>query len=210
MLTLAADESLSCVGTFCWTFGVDPRYAERRVVYPIHYEDIKHALLRGAPMAHPSIVVSRSALLDVGGYNERYRYSADVEMYDRLLAKYRAVNIPKPLLGLRRHGRQTSSSRTALEEGIDIFSRRLSCNAYSPKDAAMVRTGLSDLHLHRVRRGIVERKYFEVLKDLKEAFLLSPKTFLWRCIRLPVVLFVPARFLNAVRQLFESGLIRSR
>lgn len=209
MLALEADESLSCVGTFCWTFSVDPKQVERMLVYPVRHEDIKHVLLRGAPMAHPSIVVKRSALLNVGGYNERYRISADLEMYDRLLARYRAANIPKPLLGLRQHENQISSSRTAVEEGIEIFSRRLSLNAYCPKDAAMVRAGLSASYLERVRHWIVERRYSELWKDIGKAFLLSPKTFLWHCVRLPVVLLLPARVLSSAKNFLSNGLIRS-
>lgn len=209
MRALAADESLSCVGTFCWTFNADPLRAEQKVVYPVRHEDLKRLLLRGSPMAHPSIVVSRGALLDVGGYNERYRYSADLEMYDRLLARYRAANIPKALLGLRQHRNQGSSCKTAVDECIEIFSRRLSANNYCPRDAARVRAGLSAFYLERGRHCMAERKYSELWKDLKEAFLLSPKTFLWHCIRVPAVLFLPARILNPARDFLGNGLTRS-
>ena len=178
MRALETDQSLSCVGTYCWTFRVDPKRVEGLVEYPIEHEDLKRVLLRWPPMAHPSIVVSRAALIDVGGYNERYRYSADLEMYDRLLARYRAANIPRPLLGLRRHHSQVSSSRTAIEESIEIFLRRLSANTYGPEDAVLVRAGLSACYLQRARHLRAERKYSELLKDLTGSFWLSPKTFL--------------------------------
>ncbi len=174
MRALEADESLGCIGTFCWTFRADPQHAERMVAYPVHHEDLKRVLLTGCPMAHPSLVVSRRALLDVGGYNERYRYSADLEMYDRLLARYRAANIPKPLLGLRHHGNQGSSSKTAVEETIEIFSRKLALHAYCAGDAAMVRAALSSHVIGRVGYFWDEHKYVASLKDLLWAFRLSP------------------------------------
>ncbi len=201
MRALEADKSLRCVGTFCWTFRFDPKRAENIAVYPVRYEDLKRLLLRRCPFAHSSIVVNRSALLDVGAYNERYRYCADLEMYDHLLARYHAVNIPKPLLGLRQHDNQGSSSRTALDEQIEIFSRRLSVNTYCAEDAAMARAGLSAAYLQRVRHLRVERKYFQLVKDLTKALLLSPTTFLWQCIRLPIVFFVPTRIRGTVKKL---------
>lgn len=204
MRALEADKSLSCVGTFCWTFRFDPKEVESIAMYPVRYEDLKRLLLKRCPFAHSSIVVSRNALLDIGGYNERYHYCADLEMYEHLLAGYRAANIPKPLLGLRQHYNQGSSSRTALDEQIQIFSRRLSANSFSAEDAAMARAGLSAAYLQRVRRLRVERKYFELLKDLIEAFVLSPATFLWHCIRLPIVLFVPPRTRGAVKKLLRK------
>lgn len=201
MRALADDEFLSCVGTFCWTFRFDPKEVESIAMYPVRYEDLKRLLLKRCPFAHSSIVVSRNALLHIGGYNERYRYCADLEMYDHLLARYRAANIPKPLHGLRQHHNQGSSSGIALDEQIEIFSRRLSVNTYCPKERAMARAGLSAAYLQRVGHLRVGRRYFQLWKDLKEAFLLSPPTFLWHWVRLPIVLFVPARTRSSVKRL---------
>lgn len=208
MRALNADRRLSCIGTFCWTFTVDPGRAEGLVAYPVAYEGLKRMLLKRSPMAHPSIVVSREALLTVGGYDERYRYSADLEMYDRLLARYCAANIPKALLGLRQHGNQGSSLRIAAEEGIEIFSRRLAVNNYSSTDAALVRAGLAALYFERARHWIAERNYSGLIKDSRKACLVSPKTFLWQCMRLIALLFIPARIQKAIRRLRARRLSR--
>lgn len=208
MNALEAEASLSCVGTFCWTFSIDPKQVERMVAYAVCHQDIKRALLRGAPMAHPSIVVRRSALLDVGGYDERYRISADLEMYDRLLAKYRAANIPRPLLGLRRHENQISSSRTAAEEGIEIFLRRLAVNSYSPTEAALVRAGLAAMYFERGRHWLAERNYSALINDCRTALGVSPKTFLWQSIRLPMALLLRRRALATARRFFANRFMR--
>ena len=78
MRVLEADHSLGCLGTFAWWFRDDPKTIGAIHTKPERHADIKRALLVGSPIIHGSIMVSRTALLDVGGYNERYRYSADL------------------------------------------------------------------------------------------------------------------------------------
>lgn len=201
---LDADTSLSCVGTFAWEFRDDPSVVAGIQTKPLHHAEIYRVLLQGSPIIHGSIVVSTKALLDVGGYNERYRYSADLELYDRLLVKYVAANIPKALIGLRHHPNQGSCSKIAVEEGIEILSRRLATNHYSPGHAALVRESLSIAHLSRARHLRVEGKYFELLKSLLIAFQASPRNFVWHVFRVLVLCRIPNRIRAALKQLWVS------
>ena len=93
------------------------------------------------------MIVSTKAMLDVGAYTDQYRYAADIEMYDRLLAKYTAINIPKKLLGIRYHDGQGQRTMRALQEIIDIHSRRLESGRYSQADAGIIRNCLARQHI---------------------------------------------------------------
>ena len=201
---LDADSSLSCLGTFGWEFRDDPSIIEGIQTKPLHHAEISRVLLQGSPIIHGSIVVSTKALLDVGGYNERYRYSADLELYDRLLARYIAANIPKALIGLRQHPNQGSCSRVAVEEGIDILSRRLS-NGYRPDEIVVIRESLAISYLQRARHLRDERKYLLLLKSILAAIQASPRAACWQCFRALIVCRIPQR----VRTALKSILLRA-
>lgn len=204
MGALDADSSLGCVGTFAWTFVDDPSVVEKLIQTPVNHESIKRALLRGSPIIHGSMVVKREALLEVGGYNDRYRYSADVELYYRLLAKYRAANIPRELLGVRRHDAQGSRSRVAFDENIEIFANRLSADNYSSGEAAIVRASLAHLHLVRARFWGREGRYLELAKDAWRSLRISPERFLWHCL----LVFVVGRLAERDRARLKRFLVR--
>ena len=85
MRLLDRDSSVGCVGTFAWVFRDDPAAAESIITRPEFHSDIKRALVWDAPIIHGSIVVSRNAFLEAGGYNDRFRYTADLDLYDRLI-----------------------------------------------------------------------------------------------------------------------------
>ena len=130
-------------------------------------------------MVHGSIVISREALLDVGGYNERYREVADLDLYDRLLSKYLSANIPNQLIGIRRHSNQGSQSITAYDEVIEICTRRLKVGDYSRKEISIIRSTLSRAYLFHSRFGGRDHGYLEQLKDLLRAIRVSPSTIVW-------------------------------
>lgn len=188
MRVLEADRSLSCVGTFGWEFKEDPEIVEGISPRPERDADIKRALPYTCPIIHGSIVVFRKALLDVGAYNERYRYLADWEMYERLLAGRRAVNIPIPLLGIRLHSNQNSFTVEAMDEFIELYCRRLSQGALSPGDKAILRAALTQRLISTGYSSARRRAYGTFLlcflKALKVAPGLMVKKGLRKCARL--------------------------
>jgi len=206
MQVLESDGSISCVGTHIWIFHDDPQVVEEEFVTPLEHADIKRALLRGSPMVHGSIIVSREAMMDVGGFDERYREAVDFELYDRLLLKYRAANITEKLVGVCQHGDQGSRSIVAYDEVINICSGRLASDDYPPEDRRIIRSTLSRAYIYRSRFGGREHSFLEQMKDLGRATRLSPNTFLWNfCLG-----FVFNRFSSTLRQAkFRSFLARS-
>lgn len=205
MQTLEADDSISCVGTHVWIFHDDPEVVDSVFATPVQHDAIKHRLLRGSPVVHGSIIVDRTALLDVDGYDERYRFTQDLEMYDRLVSKYKMGNVPKLLVGIRQHEDQASQSRLANDEALEICSRRLKTDNYSRKEATIIRSTLSRAHLIRARFGGRDHKYTELWKDLLQAIRISPYAFLWNFCSI----FIFNRFSNSSQLALRRVLARS-
>ena len=190
MKTLDANRSLSCVGTFAWTFKEDPHQVERTIDLPVDFAEIKLALLAQWPLLHGCLVVSREALVAVGAYNERYRYCADIDFYDRLLDKYLAANVPKYLLGLRQHQGQGSRSKVAIDENIEISHRRLSAKTYSAAEISILRANLAHLLIVRARYFGGNWQQFRLFKDLWLALRASPKKFPWYSFKIFIIYLV--------------------
>lgn len=173
---LNADRSIGCVGTHAWIFLKDPKRAESLLIRPETHAEIAHALVWDSPVIHGSIIVSRQALLKSGGYNKRYPYLADLDLYDRLIECCRFANIPRPLLGIRRHAGQGSMTAAAIEEGIQIYSGRLSSNRYSREQRGVLRGALSLYLLRRALVGLARRDWPRLVANAARAFATSPQT----------------------------------
>ena len=175
---LARDPSLACVGTFAWEFQDDPLTRQTVIARPESYPAIRKAALHGAGIIHGTIVARREALLEIGGYDERYRYASDRDLFIRFLPKYRAINIPEPLLGIRRHPGQDSFSKIAADEYIELFARLLegNGNTLNGAEASIVRGSLAYSHLFRANYFRKEKRYGEWAADWLHAARLSPVT----------------------------------
>ena len=171
MATIQADPSMGCVGTFAWTFTDDPSRSDSFMKRPIGHDAIMSALLWSAPIIHGSIIASTRVMKEAGGYNESYRYSADLDLYDRLLRRCRSANVPEPLLGIRRHPGQDSHSTKAILETIEILNGRLSSGLYARRDASVVRAAR---HLHEALCAKIESRIPAVIQHVAQAFWFSP------------------------------------
>jgi len=171
MRAAAADKSLGCIGTFAWTFTGDPSGMDGRLEKPTGIAAIKAALLWSAPIIHGSMIARTKTMVDAGGYNERYRYSADLDLYDRLLSLCNGENVPEALLGIRRHPGQDSHSAKAIRETIEIFDNRLAKGNYSPAEISVVRAGK---HLHEALCARIESRHYALFSNVATAFWFSP------------------------------------
>ena len=66
-------------------------------------DQIRKAIFNYNPICHPSIMIRKKTLAEVGGYNDRFRYSQDYELYGRLLKNYKLHNLPEILILRRIH-----------------------------------------------------------------------------------------------------------
>ena len=192
MKYLKDNSDVKCLGTFAWVFREDPSVSDDVIKTPLEYSKIQ-SVVSGSPIIHGSIVIDRNAVLAVGGYNDRYRYSADVELYDRFLPKYAAANLPKELLGVRRHRGQGSLTRLAFEEVLEISKNRLISDDYNPNQRAEVRVNLCRNYLLHSQSLLGEGHIMAAISDLWQAMKISPLKFSPNAVKIFLSSVVPAR-----------------
>ena len=69
---------------------------------------IRFCLLFDNPVCHSSVMFRRSAVLEVGGYDENVRIGQDFDLWNRLVTRGKIVQMDKPLVQLRRHNESVS------------------------------------------------------------------------------------------------------
>lgn len=200
MNVLAKDDSVSCLGSYAWVFRDNPDTIDGMVRTPTDYEEICKAL-SGSPIIHGSIMISREAILDVGAYDEKFRIIADVDLYDRFLPHYKAVNYPRALLGVRRHDNQASNSSIASDEIIRISFRRLAKAGQSPDSVSKINSDLLQAYLLRARCSLGSLKFTETIQDLFRGFKVAPKAFLWGVSKVFIVSKLPHRYRTRLKRL---------
>lgn len=206
MKALAARPEVSCVGTAIWEFHDDPGRIHEIKRRPQEHEGIWRAALHGSGLIHGSVVVDRQAVLEVGGYDERYRFASDRDLFFRLLRKCRAVNLPEPLLGVRRHGDQDSFSLRAADEYIEIFERLLREGGLPKQERRILRGSLAYAHLFHARCLRAQGGTGTGWKDRVLALRISPVTFLRSSGGSIVKRLIPKRLRLFLRQDFERAI----
>jgi glycosyltransferase involved in cell wall biosynthesis len=94
------------------------------------HEEIDDALLGGGwPIVHPSVIMRRKAVEEVGRYHEGTFPNEDHDLFLRLGEKGKLDNLREPLLKYRRHFQsvvfaRTRGSRTVLWKVVDEAMRR--------------------------------------------------------------------------------------
>ncbi len=111
-----------------------------RQQWSMSHEQIEAELLQGrGGLAHPTAMLRRADVLQVGGYRPHVQYAEDVDLWLRLGESGRLANIPDVLLNYRvhpgslcttRHVQQALACERAVREAYErrglVFPRRLS------------------------------------------------------------------------------------
>jgi hypothetical protein len=100
--------------------------------WPVEHEDenLRWALLWRCPFFHTSIMLRRSAILEVGGYSSdpKYRFAEDYEFMSRVARRHAVANIPQLLACWRAH--KASASNTYVSQqaaAVSLISQRNIC-----------------------------------------------------------------------------------
>lgn len=78
------------------------------VSVPCGHNRIVWSVFLGASFWNSSTVIRREVLDEAGGYDSRYLYASDLELWTRLIFRCRFANLPDHLLDYRVHGNNTS------------------------------------------------------------------------------------------------------
>ncbi len=107
-------------------------------VYPVEPDDVARALRIYDPIAQPSVMLRKAAVIEAGGYQyTRYKFVEDYELWCRMAMKgYQLANMPEALTRYRVHpqGAKTTSLRSSLLGTIDVkrmyFSKSLTAREW--------------------------------------------------------------------------------
>jgi hypothetical protein len=78
---------------------------------PLSDGQLRRHLIRGNPFVHTSVMMRKSIVQAVEGYNEAYPYSQDYELWVRLAGHTRLANLPEVLVVRRYHWGTVSTTR---------------------------------------------------------------------------------------------------
>jgi hypothetical protein len=140
---------------------------------PIDSEVIKFSLLFGNPITHSSILFRKKEILEMGGYNENFRYAQDFELYSRLVVKYRLAVLPEILVKYRRHEQSVTINQESRQttEDFALLTAYNNWRRYLPP---------SESHWCIIKKSLFTKKTTDSLslKELLLALVLTRR--LWR------------------------------
>jgi len=93
--------------------------------YPVGDDDLRRAMSRYSPFAHPATMYRRSLVADLGGYHSQWAPAEDLDLWIRLSRLGQLANHPDTLLSYRLHG-SSVTSRQGLR--MQIQSTRVRIN----------------------------------------------------------------------------------
>jgi glycosyltransferase involved in cell wall biosynthesis len=87
-------------GSFVYHMGATPTF-DRLVELPVTPGEIRRALVTANCMYHPSVVMRRAPILELGGYRGDFQNAEDYDLWLRVAGRYELANVPVPLLRYR-------------------------------------------------------------------------------------------------------------
>jgi glycosyltransferase involved in cell wall biosynthesis len=71
-----------------------------------------HLMMKGNALAHSSVLFRRAPIVELGGYDPRFKVSQDYELWCRVALEARLENLPVVLLDRREHPGQVGKTRS--------------------------------------------------------------------------------------------------
>lgn len=85
--------------------------------YPVSVAEAARFMEHGCPVAHPTVMMRREAVLKAGGYRKLFSHCEDYDLWLRISELgYGIANLPQPLLNYRMHGANVSAVHRNTQE----------------------------------------------------------------------------------------------
>lgn len=134
--------------------------------YPINNHHLKKLILHFCPFIHPTWMIRRSTLNQVGEYNEKFTFAQDYELALRIMTKFKTANLPEPLLKYRVNSDQAISLKNLkAQERLALKARFLALTQYGyplTEFWKLIKPALSYLIPVRIKRIIYQRHYWSI------------------------------------------------
>lgn len=140
---LEGDPTLAAVGSFYERIDADGDLISV-AEWPTNHEEIDQALLQGrGGLPHPTAMIRRQTLEQVGGYRSQYPVAQDKDLWLRLTEVGRLANLPVPLLQYREHTGAVSTTKQreqqrCVDEAIADAHRRRGLPPPTPRRPSTV------------------------------------------------------------------------
>lgn len=117
LATLRAHPEARLIGSWAIEMNAAGEPLRTRGWGPVTVEEFRslHAAGRRVPLVHPSVLMHRGTVLELGGYDPAFGPSADTELWTRVAQAHPIVVTPEPLLFYRIH-RESMSFRRLFEQ----------------------------------------------------------------------------------------------
>jgi glycosyltransferase involved in cell wall biosynthesis len=115
--------------------------------------DAAHLAGRGGSICHPTAMIRKAAMLQIGGYRPDYPHSEDYDLFLRLAEAGALANLPDVLLDYRQHADsvgyrysrvQWESARRAIADAC--ARRHLPPSGFGPPELAQGKPSRADIH----------------------------------------------------------------
>lgn len=77
--------------------------------YPVSSKEMKSCLFRYSPFAHPVVMFKKHIFEEIGGYNQKYSPTEDLDLWFRMGVKYEFGSVPETLLRYRVYEKSSSN-----------------------------------------------------------------------------------------------------
>jgi glycosyltransferase involved in cell wall biosynthesis len=108
------------------------------------------------PAGASNVLARRDAVVDLGGFDERFSHFADWDLWIRLAANYRGVRIDEIVVAYRQHaGSMGITDAGAVSDEVKLLAEThagLAAEASAPVDSAAIASWLGSLHRRGGRR----------------------------------------------------------
>jgi len=120
---MRAEPELGVLGSFIRIVDKTGRFI-RQGSYPVMPAETARFLKHGSPLAHPTVMMRKEAVMKVGGYRQAFSHCEDYDLWLRISELgYAIANIPQPLLNYRVHGANVSTVHREAQELGTIVAR---------------------------------------------------------------------------------------
>jgi glycosyltransferase involved in cell wall biosynthesis len=141
------------VGSYVYHIGAKQEF-DRLVELPSNSEQIKQTLLQYNCMYHPSVMMRRNKILELGGYKAEFKNAEDYDLWLRVSKLYPLSNISEPLLRYR----FSVSGMTLSRKWEQLFYVYLAQSAHTNENASI---------------DLINSKAQEMLKQIDKVYFLE-------------------------------------
>ncbi len=167
---LVSNPDCALVGSSAYMIDEDGTY-KSIINVKVHDDEIRKCILQNNCFVHGSVMIRRNAMLDMGGYNDRFKYSHDYDLWLRIIERYRVGNLPEPLYCWRLSSTQISSAKKTNQNNYAELAKREACERVVLKILSVI----SFLEARLLLQDVNSNEIAEKLKNIKKYLNFSKK-----------------------------------